>query len=401
MADEGGFTLHYITDALWGTKTASSVAKMEMAEALCRQQQVEKLYFYTLMENKEKLEQFCSAGYSAKIRVKPLFFRRYKDKTLYGRNFCSLCYDLFYASPVMVLRAFWLALILRKEDKVFIRGLESLLGFYFASLIKNLEYAIERHNYSFGKYKIIDFFFRRIIKRAKFAVTISEYTKDNWVNSGTAGDKIIVLPTGVNIENFDRICESKEQLRRKLGLESDKKIICYFGGLYEHRGVEELLDCAAKCSDYLFLFLGGTEEQIEKYKSYIQSRFQRQLSNVIFKGHVEHQRVALYLKVSDVLAAPYSKNIKTVQHMSPAKLTESQASKVPVVVSDLAALRAMVGDDEATFCQADNAEDLCEKIKLVFANYEQAVSKALKAYERVTNLSWNKRAERIIKCFPE
>ena len=155
---------------------------------------------------------------------------------------------------------------LRKEDKVFIRGLESLLGFYFADLIKKLEYAFERHNYSFSKYKIIDFFFRRIIKRAKFAVTISEYTKDNWVNSGIAGDKIIVLPSGVNLEDFERITEKKEQLREELGLTGNKKIVTYCGGLYEHRGLEELLHCASKCSDYLFLFLGGTEKQIEKYQ---------------------------------------------------------------------------------------------------------------------------------------
>jgi glycosyltransferase involved in cell wall biosynthesis len=396
MADEGGFTLHYITDSLWGTKTANNVAKMEMAEAFCRQQQVEKLYFYTLMENKEKLEQFYSAGYSAKIRVRPLFLRGYKDKTLYGRDFWSLCYDLFYASPIMILRAFWLALTFRKEDKVFIRGLESLLGFYFASLIKNPEYAFERHNYSFGKYKIVDFFFRRIIRKAKFAVTISEYTKDNWVNSWIAGDKIIVLPSGVNLEYFERITENKEQLREGLGLADSKKIITYCGGLYEHRGIEELLHCASKCGDYLFLFLGGTEEQIEKYQTYIRSRFQRQLPNVIFTGYVEHSKAALYFKTSDILAAPYSKNIKTVQHMSPVKLIEYLASKVPVVVSDLPAIRAILSQDEVTFCRPDDAAGLYEKIKLVLDNYGQAESKAVKAYEKAANLTWNKRAERIV-----
>lgn len=285
MTEEGKLTLHYITDSLWGTKTANSVAKMEMTLAFCRQEQVEKLYFYTLMENKKRMEHFCSAGFSEKIRVRPLFFRWYKDKALYSRNLWSLCYDLFYASPIMCLRAFWLALSLKRTEKVFIRGLESLFGFYLGSLFSKAEYAFERHNYSFGKYRFLDFFFRHIIKRAKFVVTISEYTKSNWVASGIAEDKIIVLPSGVNVEDFDRISESKEQLRRELGPDRDKKIITYCGGLYEYRGIEELLYCASKYTNYLFLFLGGTEEQVERYKAYILARFHRQLPK-IGRAHV-------------------------------------------------------------------------------------------------------------------
>lgn len=82
--------------------------------------------------------------------------------------------------------------------------------------------------------------------------------------------------------------------------------------------------------------------------------------------------------------------------MSPVKLIEYLASKVPVVVSDLPAIRTIVSEDEVIFVKADDAEDLGEKIEQVFDNYQQAKNKAIKACEKATNLTWDKRAERVL-----
>jgi len=396
MADEGRFTLHYITDFLLGSKTANIVAKIEMAKAFCKLDQTEKLYFYNLVESKEVLESFHLTDISEKLIVKPLLAKGYDAKILPSRSFWSFCYEFIFVSPKVLLRAFLLALTLKKTSKVYIRALESLFGFYLGSFITNAKFAFEQDSFSFGEFRTADFLFRKIIKRAKFIVTISEYTKSNWVNNGIPESKIIVLPSGVNIEDFNSINKGTDQLRKELGLANDKKIITYAGGLYENRGIEELLYCASKYEDYLFLFLGGTEEHIKRYKSYIQSQFQRQLPNVIFRGYVKHDMVASYLKASDILAAPYSKKIKTVHHMSPIKLIEYIASKVPVIASDLPRMRDIASEDEVTFFQPDNSNDLLEKIAAVFDNYEQARSKALKAYEKAKNLTWDKRAEKIV-----
>lgn len=396
MADKYGLTLHFITDNLLGIKTANSVAKIEMANAFCQQSQVKKLYFYFMVETKKKLENSRLSTISEKIVLKPLFFKRYREKTLYGRSFWSFCYKLFFASPIILLRAFFVALTVSKIDAVYIRGHESLFGFYFGSLINKTKYAFEQHNYTFGNKKIADFFYRRFMKRASFIVTVSEYTKQNWVENGIAEAKIIVLPSGVNMQEFDSINKNKEQLRKELGFANKKKIITYTGGLYENRGIEELLYCASYRKDDLFVFIGGIKEHIEKYKSYIQSHFHKQLPNVIFKGYVKHNTIASYLKTSDLLTAPYSTKVETVHHMCPTKLIEYMASKVPVLSSDLPRIRDISSKDEVTFFEADNKYDLLEKIKQIFDNYEQAKTKALKAYEKVKNFTWDKRAEQIV-----
>ncbi|MHC4396450.1 MAG: glycosyltransferase [Planctomycetota bacterium] len=396
MAEPPQFTLHFITSSLLTAQTANSVAKIEMAKAFCKHRNIKKLYFYLVVENREKLKSLNLDAISEKLIIKPLFFKRYRERALHGKSFWAFCYTLFFVSPVSYLKAFLLALTLPKTDSVFIRDHKSLVGFYLGSLITNIKYAFELHNYSFGKNKITDFFYRRIMKRAKFIVTISKYTKQGWVDNRIDEDKIIVLPSGVNIEDFDGINKNTEQLRDELRLANDKKIITYSGALFENRGIEELLYCASEYEDYLFLFLGGIEKQVKKYQSYIQSRFRRELPNVIFTGYVSHDRIASYLKASDILAAPYSEKVKTLHHMSPVKLIEYLASNVPVITSDLPRIKDIVSEDYVTFFQADNECDLCEKIKLVFNNYERAKAKALQAYENAKNLSWGKRAEKIV-----
>ena len=72
------------------------------------------------------------------------------------------------------------------------------------------------------------------------------------------------------------------------------------------------------------------------------------------------------------------------------------ASKVPVITSDLPSIRDVISEDEVAFFQADNPDDLREKIKLIFDNYEEARNKALKAYKKAEDFSWNKRAEKIV-----
>lgn len=399
MADKSGLILYFITDPLLGIETANSVARIEMAKAFCRQKQVKKVYFHNMAESKKKLQSLRLSDISERLVIKPLFFKRYREKVLHGRSFLAFCYKLFFASPVILLRAFFIALIVRKTDRVYIRGLESLFGFYFGSLISGAEYVFEQHNYTFGRNRLSDFFYRRFMKRSEFIVTVSEYTKHNWVENGIAAAKIIVLPSGVSIEDFDSISKSKDELRKELGLANDKKIITYMGGLYDNRGIEELLYCASEYRDYLFLFLGGVEKHIEKYKLYMQQQFQEQLQNAMFRGYVKHDTIASHLKASDILAAPYSKKVETAHHMSPVKLIEYMASRVPVITVDLPRIRDVTCEDEVTFFQPDDADDLCAKIKYVFDNYQQAKTRALKAYEKVKNFTWDKRAERIVNLF--
>ncbi len=396
MTRQPEFTLHFLTNSPLNAETANSVAKIEMAKAFCKQNLLKKLLFYIVLENKEKLQSLNTEKISEKIIIKPLFFKKYKDQTLHGINFWSFCYISFFVSPISYLRAFFLALKFPKSDCIYIRDHKSLVGFYLGSLVTKAKYFFELHNYTFGKNKLSDFLYRRIMKRAEFIIACSEFTKRNWVDNGIHKEKIIVLPSGVNLEDLDGISKDKNQLRNELGLAPDKKIITYSGALFENKGIEEILYCASKYEDYVFLFIGGVQKQIKKYESYMQSQFQKKLPNVIFTGYVKHDKIGLYLKASDILLAPYPQKGYTVYHLSSIKLIEYMASKIPVIASDLPSIREVFSEEEVTFVRPDDKIDLCEKIKLVFDDYEKATRKADAAYKKIQDFSWTKRAEKII-----
>jgi glycosyltransferase involved in cell wall biosynthesis len=396
MAETAEFTLHFITNSPLNAETANSVAKIEMARAFCKHNQVKKLLFHIVLENKEKLQGLNIGKLSEKIIIKPLFFKRYRDRTLHGVNFWSFCYTSFFVSPISYLRAFFLALKFPKSDSIYIRDHKSLVGFYLGSLFTKARYFFELHNYTYGKKKSSDFFYRRIMKRAEFVIACSEFTKRDWIDNGITEEKIIVLPSGVNLEDLDGINKNKNQLRNELGLATDRKIITYSGALFENKGIEEILYSASKYEDYLFLFIGGVQKQIKKYQSYMQSQFQRNLPNVIFTGYVKHDKIGPYLKASDILLAPYPKKGYTVYHLSSIKLIEYMASKVPVIASDLPSIREVFSEDQVTFVRPDDREDLHEKIKLIFDDYEKAKRKADTAYKKIQDFSWTKRTEKII-----
>jgi glycosyltransferase involved in cell wall biosynthesis len=396
MAEHSEFTLHFLTNSPLSAETANSVAKIEMAKAFCKQNQVKKLYFYLVIENREKLESLNLSNISQKLIVIPLFFKRYKEQALHGKSFWSFCYTSLFVSPLSYLRAFLLALKFPKSDSIYIRDHKSLVGFYLGSIFTKAGYFFELHNYTFGKKRASDFLYRRIMKKAEFIIACSEFTKRDWIENGIPEEKIFVLPSGVNLEDLDGINKDKNQLRNELGLAPDKKIITYSGALFENKGIEEILYCASRYEDYLFLFIGGVQKQIEKYQSYIQSQFQKKLSNVIFTGYLKHDRIGLYLKASDILLAPYPKKGYTEYHLSSIKLIEYMASKAPVIASDLPSIREVFSEEEVTFVRPDDREDLHEKIKLVFDDYEKAKRKADTAYKKIEDFSWTKRTEKII-----
>ena len=73
---------------------------------------------------------------------------------------------------------------------------------------------------------------------------ISDAMKERLINFNINLNKIMTIPNGVDTSIFYPIISEhdKVQLRRKLGLPLDKKIVLYVGFLIQRKGVDLLLD---------------------------------------------------------------------------------------------------------------------------------------------------------------
>lgn len=226
-------------------------------------------------------------------------------------------------------------------------------------------------------------FNRFLFKKINGIITINEAVKQNLEKTfGFLKNKIIVCPNGVDSEKG--LIYDKKDVRKKLGLDTDKKIAVYTGSLQDWKGIETIIESAKKLKDILFYFVGGSKEDAGLPE------------NVRFAGWKDFKEMPLWRAAADILIATGTKkNEYSYLHTSPMKLFEYMASKRPIVASRTPAIMQIVSDEEVFFHEPDDSSDLARQINLAFENRRLAEEKSERAFQKSKEYSWDKRARRI------
>lgn len=236
------------------------------------------------------------------------------------------------------------------------------------------------------------FLYRQVFKRAAGIIVITQKIKDILIDLKVDKDKILVAADGVDLSDFNTNLSSAD-CRQKINLPQDKKIILYTGHLFEWKGAQVLAEAARSLPDYLIVFVGGTEEDIEKFKSQ-----NSQLDNILIAGHQPHQEINCWLRAADTLVLPNSGQYKISKYWtSPMKMFEYMAVKRPMVASDLPSIREVLNKSNAILVEPDKPEILAQEIKRIIDNPDLAKKIAQQAYSDVGQYSWDKRAQKIIE----
>jgi len=144
---------------------------------------------------------------------------------------------------------------------------------------------------------------------------------------------LIHSPNGVNTERFKPLGDDKEkrQLRQRLGLPPDKKILITVGAIVKRKGIDFLLDVfkdvVCKHDNVLFVLIGpyegfGVDEPFaQQMRASAQTKSLR--DKVWFKGSVEN--VQEYLQASDIFV------FAGRQEGSPNSIREAMACGLPAI----------------------------------------------------------------------
>ena len=112
--------------------------------------------------------------------------------------------------------------------------------------------------------------------QSKNIVTVSKYTKSKWISNGIPKKKIIVEPSGVDLKKFEN-SKNLRDIRNKLNLPINNKIVLYSGQLHDWKGIDTLIEsCCYLGKGITVCILGGSKKDISNYMNFAK---EKQLSN--------------------------------------------------------------------------------------------------------------------------
>jgi len=216
-------------------------------------------------------------------------------------------------------------------------------------------------------------------------VAISGGVHDDLVALGVDAGKILVEH---DAHDPARLAELPERgtARSELGLDPERPLVVYTGGLLAWKGVDVLVDAARELPAVQFLVAGGMPADLERVRAHAAG-----LSNVRLDGFQPPARVPLYLAAADLAVLPNRSKPKiSARYTSPLKAFEYMAAGLPIVASELPSLREVLGEDPLTrFARADDPISFAEAISA-------ALDAGLARTPRGAQHTWSARAERLL-----
>jgi len=206
-------------------------------------------------------------------------------------------------------------------------------------------------------------------------------------------NKIHVILSHINTDKFAP--KDKLSIKKKYGY--DKKIVFYYGAMWEIKGAEYLIDAIPivinKNPNALFIFAPRNKDwRIKKYQDQIAKMGMAQYCKFILKD----VKIEDYVNMADLIVLPYPSLIGT--EGNPSCLLEAMACKTPVVTTDLPEIRETT-NDSVIFALPKSTSSLAKKIIAALKHYPEGL--VSKAYDRTSDFKIKTITKQFIKLYKE
>ncbi len=200
---------------------------------------------------------------------------------------------------------------------------------------------------------------------AQAVFTLSSPLANELVSRGVARDCIVLTPNAVDIDAFTPVARNAV-LAASLGLAEDDFVVGYVGSVVGYEGLADLVEALAvlalrvpRCKALIV----GDGDALEDVRRLARARGVE--DRIVFRGQVPPAEVRDYYAVLDVLALPRRPE-RVCELVPPLKPLEAMALGVPLIVSDVAALRETVVDGQTALVHiAGNARSLADCIDML------------------------------------
>ncbi|APX33080.1 hypothetical protein BH708_10560 [Brachybacterium sp. P6-10-X1] len=238
-------------------------------------------------------------------------------------------------------------------------------------------------------------------KGATRVFAITEALRDEMISRGVDGDKIQIVPNGVDTSRFTPTPKDDE-LASQLGV-AGKTVIGYVGSVLDYEGIELMLEAAEVMNrtraDFHVLIVGDGAE-LERFQKHVE---EHELEHVVtFTGRVPHEDVERYYSLIDITPFPRLP-LPVCEMVSPLKPFEAMAMGKAVVSSDVAALKEIVTPGVNGYLhEKGSAESLIEQLTRLLDDPEHTRQIGAQARDWVVeNRDWRRLATLIAETYDE
>ncbi|MEN2997709.1 MAG: glycosyltransferase family 1 protein [Brevinematia bacterium] len=221
-------------------------------------------------------------------------------------------------------------------------------------------------------------------RKADAIVTVSEFSKEEIIKYfPEAKNKVSVIYNGINLEKFIFLNIPR------------KNQILFIGALAKHKNIGIIFEAFSKVMDEIpheLVIVGSRDsgmpqdEKVEKALKLIPK------NKIRFTGKISDDETVRLYNESDFFIFP------SIYEGFGLPLLEAMACGCPIIASNRSSIPEVCGDS-ALFFEAENPNELAEKILLLARNPEIKAHLRTKGLERVKNFSWTTSAEKYVELF--
>ena len=222
-------------------------------------------------------------------------------------------------------------------------------------------------------------------------IAISGGVRGDLLSLGVPAGRVIVAHDGFEPARFAGL-PSKAEARAALGLNADRPVVVYTGGLLEWKGVDLLVEAARAVPDAQVVIAGGMDADVARMRE-----LARGIDNVRLDGFQPPERVGVYLAAADVGVVPNrSTPAISARYTSPLKVFEAMAVGLPLVASDLPSLREVLHHGaDAWLVEPDSAAALGAGLRALLDDAALRESLGAALHARAGEHDWDARARRL------
>ncbi|KAF5423723.1 MAG: glycosyltransferase family 1 protein [Candidatus Methanomarinus sp.] len=251
---------------------------------------------------------------------------------------------------------------------------------------------IRRMGVAFHNRYLVD----KLLSHAKIIISPSEYYINESRFLKKYRDKIVAIPNGVNLKDFN-VPYSKKECRDRLGIPLNTNIILFVGNLISYKGPDVLVKAipiiTRKVPDVELVFVGSGEMRadVEKLSNKLG------VENYIkFAGFVEERLKPLYYKAADVFCLPSTMSTESFGIVN----LEAMACSIPIVASNIGGIPDVVKEGENGLLVPPRDSDALANAIIYLLENEGAREKMGKnGRKKVKDYSWEQVAEMTEKVY--